>query len=97
MSQRIVGFFRIKDLDERFVGGELKCREGDRHEEGGGIGDIKGTETFRGEDGGEAVADVAVGRLGKLHALFDDIKGVHEGVGGSGCAGSGGGWGEEDQ
>lgn len=65
--------------------------EGDGHGEGGGVGDVEGAEAFVAEDVAGAFADGAVGGAVDLHALFDDVEGVHEGVGGYGCAGAAGG------
>lgn len=90
MRQRIVLLLGVDDLDEGFVGGELERGEGDRHKERGRVGNVECTETFGFEDGLEAVADVAVRGLRELHALLDDVKGVHEGVRGGGRASSGG-------
>lgn len=43
------------------------------------------------DDVAGAVGEGGVGRAVELHALFDDVEGVHESVGGDGCAGAGGG------
>lgn len=78
----------LHDFREGLVCGELEGGEGNRHGEGGRVGDVEGAEAFVAEDGARAVGDGAVGGTVDLHALFDDVEGVHEGVGGDGGTGA---------
>lgn len=100
MRQRVVGsgFSSIScgsagldEFREGFVGCELECGEGYGHSQGRRVGNIKGAKAFRAEDFGRAVDEGGVGGAVHLHALFDDVEGVHEGVAGDCCTGSGGG------
>lgn len=82
---------RLDEFREGFVGRELQCRERDRHGEGGRVGDVKGAQALSAEDFARAVDEGGVSGAVHLHALFDDVEGVHEGVAGDGRAGAGGG------
>lgn len=82
------------EFREGFVGGELQGRKGYGHGEGRGVGYIERAEAFGAEDFAGAVNERGVGGAVHLHALFDDVEGVHEGVRGDGRAGAGGGGGD---
>ena len=73
---------------ERLICGELKRGERYGHGEGGRIGDVEGAQYLAPEDVARALGDGAVGGAMELHALFDDVEGVHEGVAGYGRAGA---------
>lgn len=60
VSERVVARSSVHDFGYRFVGGKLESGKGNGHGEGGGVGDVEGTETFIAEDGAGTLRDGAV-------------------------------------
>ena len=93
MRERIIALRspRCHGFLEGLVGGELESGEGYCHRESGRVRNVEGAQAFGSEHVARAFGDGAVGGAVELHALFDDIEGVHEGVAGDGGAGAAGG------
>lgn len=86
VGERIVLLGRVHRCRYGLIGEELEGRKGDSHRESGGVRDVESSNALLAVNVTGAIhyGPVHLARVVHLHALLDDIKGIHQSVTGDG-------------